>query len=313
MKLSAATEAERARILASPRKFRTRGSNAMLAMSDAQGRLSIDAIDFDWFFSGSKPNDRTEDGIAIVSIEGPLEHHSTWCWRNYEDIVADVESAMTGEDIVQQHARSNYWSEDYEPIDPSPARAVVLDIDSPGGEAAGATWCHRKLRALSRKYNVPLYAYAREMAASAAYEIASSAQEIWTCDTGLVGSIGVIATLFDRTAQNTKLGLQIELITSGAFKADSHADRKIDDGIRGRIQARVDELAMIFWRVVAKARDTSPKAIADLQANVFVGRDAVDVGIADGIASWDKFLRIVGRSLDSQQQMTTAGAQALTA
>lgn len=304
--------AEQREILSQPRKFRSAGKHAPLAMADAGGRLSIDAIDFDWFFGGSKPNDRTEDGIAIVSIEGPLEHHSTWCWRNYEDVVADIEDAMTGDDLVNMHALRNSWRDDYEPISPCPARAVVMDIDSPGGEAAGATWAHRKIKRLSKQYGIPVYAYARELAASAAYELASAAQEIWLPDTGHVGSVGVIATAFDRTGANEKAGLLVKLITSGAYKADSHADRQLDDSIIARIQAQVDELALIFFRVVAKARGTSPKAVADLQAGVFIGQTAVDVGLADGVAGWEKFLRTLSRSLDAQQ-MIAAGAPAAPA
>lgn len=212
---------------------------------------------------------------------------------------------MSGKDVVKQHEWANGWRKDYEAVEPSPARAVVLKIDSPGGEAAGATWIHRKLRSLRKQYDVPLYAYADEMACSAAYSIASAADELWLPDTGTVGSIGVIATLFDRTAMNEKMGLNIELVTSGEFKADGHADRPITDDIRDRMLARVMNLARIFWRTVAKARGTSTQAVADLQAGVFVGQDAVDVGIADGVASWDKFLRTVSASLEPIDNVTT--------
>ena len=240
------------------------------------------ALDFSYLYTGVVPNDVTEDGIAVVTINGPLEHHSTIWWDSYEDVLARVEEAIAG---------------------PTPARAVILKIDSPGGEALGATYAHRKLRAMREEHGMPLYAYANEMACSAAYELACAADEIWLPDTGMVGSIGVIATLFDRTDQNEKMGLRVELITSGAEKADNHADRAIDDGVRGRMQARVDTLAAVFWRIVARARSRAlgetitPEQIAALEAGVFIGRGAVDVGVADGVASWDRFLRHVTNSL----------------
>lgn len=258
------------------------------------------ALDFSYLYTGQVLNDRTEDGIAIVTVNGPLEHHATWWWDSYEAILERVEGALTGQDIVRQDEYRNGWREDYEPMPAMPARAIVLCFDSPGGEAAGATYAHRKLRKLRKQYNVPFYAYANETACSAAYELACACDELWLPDTGTVGSIGVIATLFDRTKMNEKDGLNIELITSGEQKADGHADRPIDDGVRSRMQGRVDALANIFWSVVAKRRGTTPKAVAGLEAGVFLGQDAVDVGIADGIAGWDKFLRIVARSLDSQ-------------
>lgn len=264
-----------------------------------------EALNMSWAYKGALANDRTENGIAIVTIQGPLEHHESWWWDSYESILARIEDACTGEDLVKEYSAAWWHDQDDAPA-ACPARAVVLRIDSPGGEAAGATYAHRRIRALRKKFGVPFYAYADEMVCSAAYELASACDEIWLPDTGMVGSIGVIATLFDRTEQNKMIGLNIELVTSGACKADNHADRVIDDAIRARIQKRVDDLALVFWRVVAKARGTSPRAIADLEANVFIGRDAVDVGIADGVCGWNRFLNIVGRSLDAQPEMNVA-------
>jgi signal peptide peptidase SppA len=270
-----------------------------------------EAADFSFLWTGIKPNDRTKDNIAIVDINGPLEHHATWMWDSYEAIIARIEAALSGEDIVQDWERRNYWSgTDEKPPEPIPASAVVLCIDSPGGEAAGATWCHRKIQALKKRYGTPVYTYANEMACSAAYEIACACDEIWLPDTGAVGSIGVIATLFDRTRQNEKMGLNVELITSGEFKADGHADRPITDEIRERMQDKVDILANIFWKTVAKALGTSPKAIAELEAGVFIGQDAVDVGIATNVSGYGTFLKTIAKTLDNETDNADADAAA---
>lgn len=275
---------------------------------------------FDLFtFWGPERNRHTDDGIAIVSIKGPLEHHASWCWDSYESIVSRVEDALTGQDLAKEHeyfhcnSWSGEWDEGFEPMVAVPPRAVVLCIDSPGGEAAGSMWCHRRLRTLRKKYDVPLYAYANECAASAAYAIACAADEIWLPDTGVVGSIGVIATLFDRTAMNRKMGLNIELVTSGEEKSDGHADRPITDDIRSRMLDRVMHLARIFWAGVAKARGTTPAAVQALQAGVFYGDDAITAGIADGVAGWDRFLRTISRSLDASTNNVTTPESASAA
>lgn len=286
--------------MAVPRPFRAQARGGEILAIEPQ------ALDFSYLYTGVHQNDRTEDNIAIVRICGPLEHHQTSWWDSYESIVCRVEDAMTGQDIPKQHELRNWWRDDFEPATAIPASAVVLCIDSPGGEAAGATWGHRKLVDLRQKYDIPIYAYANEMACSAAYEIACAADEIWLPDTGTVGSIGVIATLFDRTEQNKQTGFHVELITSGAEKADNHADRVIDDGVRSRMQGRVMTLAEVFWRVVAHARGTTPKAVAELEAGVFIGHDAIDVGIADGVASWDDFIRNVAASLEAGSGNQTA-------
>lgn len=268
-----------------PRAFRAQARTGEVLAIEPQ------ALDFSYLYTGVLPNDRFPGNVAVVTIHGPLEHHATEEWDSYEEILQRVESAMLGTDV--------------ETDTPIPASAVILRIDSPGGEAAGATFAHRKLRKLRKKYNVPLYAYANEMAASAAYELACACDEIWLPDTGTVGSIGVIATLYDRTKQNEQTGFNIVLVTSGERKADNHADRVLTDEVRDRVQSRVMQLANVFWAVVAKARGCSVEAIAALEAGVFIGQDAVDVGIADGIAGFDKFLRMVTASVN-----TNSGAAA---
>lgn len=275
--------------------------------------INPEAVTFSYLYTGTLPTYRTADGIAVVTINGPLEHHATKFWDSYEAVLERVESAMSGsfetdQAVLDAIALYGTVPDDYEIPNPTPARAVVLCIDSPGGEAAGSMGCHRRLRALRKRYNCPLYAYANETAASAAYAIASACDEIWLPDTGTVGSIGVIATMFDRTKQNAKSGLLIELITSGEQKADGHADRVLTDDIRGRMQQRVYDLASVFWDAVAKARNTTPKAIAGLQAGVFVGQRAVDVGIADGVCNWNKFLKIVRSALNAPELAATTAA-----
>lgn len=281
----------RAEALAGPRRFRSEvgGHNEILA-------LAPEAFFSDFYWGGITPAYRTENGVAVIPVEGPLEHHMTWCWDSYERIIKCVEECMTGRDLFLAHERANWWREDYCPLDAGacvPAQAVILKIDSPGGEAAGTMAAHRALRDMQARYGIPLYCYADDMACSAAYALASGCREIWLPDTGVVGSIGVIATLYDRTAANKKDGLAVELITSGAYKADGHADRKITSGIRQRMQKRVDDIANLFWATVAEARGTTKEAIAALQAGTFLGSDAVEVGIADGVSDFPEFVKLV--------------------
>ncbi|HTQ46655.1 MAG TPA: S49 family peptidase [Polyangiaceae bacterium] len=239
------------------------------------------AFDIEMFLEPPAENETLTGGVCIVRIRGPLEHHTAgknMCWDSYEDLVARAACAF----------------------EDSGVNAVVLDIDSPGGEAAGSMQCHRMLRKLRQQSGKPLYAYANETACSAAYAIASACDEIWLPDTGVAGSIGVIATLFDRMKANDREGIIKELITSGEFKTDGHADRPITDGVRSRMQARVDRFADVFWDVVAAARKTSSRAVASLEAGVFVGQDAVRVGIADGVMARDAFIDLVSRAAADQ-------------
>lgn len=213
--------------------------------------------------------------IAIVSVSGPLEHHETWFFDSYDAIVSRVREALSDDEVG----------------------AVVLKIDSPGGDAAGATEATRQLRSLAKESGKKLWAYSDEACFSAAYSIASACDEIWLPETGGVGSVGVIAQVVDATAANAKAGMDIRLVTSGARKADTHPDRKLDDAVLTALQSRVDAMAEAFVGVVASSRGMTPEAVYALEAGVFLGASAVHAGLADGVAGWDEFLEVVSTSL----------------
>jgi ClpP class serine protease len=257
-------------------------------------------VDFSYQSNAASHDYRTPAGIQVINVQGPLEHHAGWCWDSYESIVKRVHEAMSGKKSGAEGSDAS--------AKPEPARAVILRIDSPGGEAAGTMSMHRKLRKMRAHYDVPLLAYSDELAASAAYALASAADEIWLPDTGVVGSVGVIATLFDRTAQNEQFGLHVELVTSGKYKADNHADRPLDDGIRGRVQSRVLDMADKFWQIVADARGSDAKSVSKLEAATFMGKRAVAAGLADGVLDWDAFLTLVKKSLDTNEESAASAA-----
>jgi hypothetical protein len=294
---SSLVERERAKALAKPRTFRSQSRHGEVLAMDPK------AIGFSYLWTGVEPVTINDQGVATLKINGPLEHHRTFWWDSYESILERLEATLTGEILILQHNAmvEACWWRDIEPMQAgsgSPPKAVILEIDSPGGESAGATYCHRKIRSLRREIGIPIYSYANEGAASAAYEIACAADEVWTCDTGVVGSVGVVATMFDTTSHNEKTGVLVELITSGEQKADYHADREFTDPIRARVQKRVDELARIFFDVVASSRGASIGAVESLQAATFCGDAAVEAGLADGVMGLDQFREMVARTVN---------------
>jgi signal peptide peptidase SppA len=229
-----------------------------------------------------EPNEATATGIAVVHVCGPLEHHSNWVFDSYESILERVECALTSE-----------------------AEAVVLCVDSPGGDASGMIEAHRKIRALRSKYNKPIYAFADECAASAAYGIACAADEIWLPDTGRLGSIGVIAQVTDRTKRNESLGLDVRLLTTGARKGDGNPNKPLDDETVSALQEQVDTLGQSFFQIVSEGRRKSVGEIAALEAGTFIGTKAVEAGLADGVAGWDGFLTFVFESIELAQKNQT--------
>ncbi len=210
----------------------------------------------------------TEDGIGHLPILGPLVQRGDWLTglfgiMSYDDIAAAAEAAFT---------------------DPG-TRAVLMEIDSPGGEVAGLFDLVDRLEALKMDTGKPLWAIAREQALSAGYAIASVADRLLVTQTGEVGSVGVIAVHVDQSAQDQKNGQKYTLIHAGAKKVDGNPHIPLSPEALASIQADVDDLYARLVARVARARGMSPEAIAATEAAIYRGQHAIAAGLADGIAT----------------------------
>lgn len=223
------------------------------------------------------------DGIAVLPVRGPLEHHPSWCWSSYDDIAAEVQAALACEQV----------------------KALVLRVDSPGGVAAGMGQAHRAIRRMQRETGKLVYAYVDEMACSAAFDVACACAEIWMPREAVVGSIGVILCTVDESEALEKAGVRVRYVVTGDRKADMHPGSVISDEVLEVAQSKVDELGRHFFARAAKARRTTPAAIEGLQAAVFQGQSAVDVGLADGVSDWPAFLGTLRAALGA----TVAGTR----
>lgn len=258
------------------KKFRDAfASQEMFALEPKAFEIMFDLV-------GTKPTEILDSGVAIVDVCGPLEHHASPVWDSYDAILERLEEAFADDSVS----------------------AVAMRMDSPGGDAAGATEANRNIRRLKEKYGKPLYAYSNEAMYSAAYSVGCAADEIWLPDTGGVGSVGVICAVMDKTEQNKKIGVNVKLLTTGARKADSHADRELTDEIVNATQSKVDYLGKLFFEVVAECRGMDLEDVADLQAGCFLGQEAVDFGLADFVGGWQDFLAHVEKTAANPMEPT---------
>jgi signal peptide peptidase SppA len=205
-----------------------------------------------------------EGDVAIVGIDGPLAQRAWSCMGMFSG---------DGYDAIAQRVRAA--------LADAETRAVVLRIDSPGGEVAGLFDAVATLRADAGAAGKPLVAYADEMMCSAAYALACAADRIVAPATGTVGSIGVITVVGDRVAANEAEGLNLRVIRSGALKAVPHPDEALTDAGIAKVQATVDALASVFAQTVATARALPAAAVLALEAECFLGTEAVAKGLAD--------------------------------
>jgi signal peptide peptidase SppA len=216
-------------------------------------------------------NVETRDGVAILPVMGPLFRHASL----FNDI-----SGATSYDRLARDFRAA--------LDNPAVRSIVLHVDSPGGEVNGTSeFADQIFAARGRK---PVTAYVGGSASSAAYWIASAADEIVISDTAQLGSIGAVVSVQDTSARDEKAGVRrIEIVSSQS--PHKRIDLNTEDG-RGRLQARLDAFADVFVAKVARNRDvTTDKVLEEFGGgDVFVGAAAVSAGLADRVGSLEQVI-----------------------
>jgi signal peptide peptidase SppA len=222
------------------------------------------------------PTLANEQGIYVLPIHGTLVQRTTGLdtlsgLTSYLSIARRLDAALADDAV----------------------RGIVLEIDSPGGEAAGVFDLADKIHA-ARSVK-PVWAVANDAAFSAAYALASAADKVYLTRTAGVGSIGVIALHVDQSQKDTKAGLVYTPIHAGARKNDGSPHAALTEAAHGAIQTEVDRLYELFVLTVADQRGLSAESVRKTEAALYFGQDAINVGLADRL----------GTLGDAVQQLTT--------
>ena len=213
----------------------------------------------------------TSKGVAVIPIVGSMSHRSTGI---------EAMSGMTSYTTLQKQFDAAF-------NDPN-VGSILMDIDSPGGSVAGAFDFRDYL--MSKKGTKPVYALARDAMCSAAYLIGSTADKVYATQTARVGSIGVVAMHTDASGKMEKEGLKPTFISAGKFKTAGNPYEKLEGEKLKYLQDSVDESYDMFINAVADARGIDKKVIRDTEARVYGGKKAVEIGLADGIRTYESVL-----------------------
>lgn len=202
------------------------------------------------------------DGVAVIKVSGPL--------FRYANLMTRICGATSYELFAQDFNKALQQSE---------IKAILLDIDSPGGEVNGCSEISDMI--FKARGSKPIIAYASGACCSGAYWIASACDKILAADTAILGSIGVVS-IFEKDDD----AKTIEIVSSQS--PNKRPDINTDEG-RAKIQARVDELAEVFIAKVARNRGiTAVDVVKEFGAgDVSVGQYAVRNGLADGLSSFE--------------------------
>lgn len=200
----------------------------------------------------------TPDGLAVISMIGPVTRYDDWCaWLfggvSTDSLMDQLQSACDDPDCC----------------------GIMLFIDSPGGEAAAIHDLGDMIYQM--RDTKPVVAYVDNLAASAAYWVATGANQIVMSPAAFVGSIGVVTTVW-----KDDTGRAVEIVSSKSPR--KRPDIGTDEG-RAVIQSRIDDLADVFIGAVAKHRGVEPATVeSDFgQGGVLIGAKAVAAGMADQV------------------------------
>jgi signal peptide peptidase SppA len=213
----------------------------------------------------------TMPGIAVIPIHGTLVRRALGLdamsgLTSYTRIAADLDAALASPDVA----------------------GILLDIDSPGGEAGGVFELADQIRAATAIK--PVWAHAGDSAFSAAYALASAAQRVSLAQTGGVGSIGVIALHIDQSVRNAQNGLSVTALYAGAHKNDATPHAPLTPQATEALQTEIDRLYALFVDHVAAMRGLDADVVRATEAALFFGQDAVTAGLADAVAPFDAVL-----------------------
>jgi len=166
----------------------------------------------------------------------------------------------------------------------SGAKAVAIQINSPGGSAVQSMLIYKRIRALAVEKNLKVYIFAEDVAASGGYLLALAGDEIYSDPASIVGSIGVITSGFGLHELISKIGVERRVITAGANKdtLDPFLPQKPEDV--ERIKALQLDVHQSFIDLVKTRRgDKLDKADIDLFTGEFwSGKRALELGLIDG-------------------------------
>jgi len=191
-------------------------------------------------------------GVAVVKIHGGIvSGYSDGDSSGADDVIKELEAAR----------------------DSSSIRAVILDINSPGGSVGATKSIYNAVRDLRKEK--PVVAVITDIAASGGYYVAAACDKIFAYEGSLVGSIGVISFHGDISELMKDYGVKITAIKSGKFKDSSYPFRAMTDLEKNMLQDVMDDAYEQFISDVADGRGQPRKSVADwAEGRIYSGKQA---------------------------------------
>lgn len=188
-------------------------------------------------------------------------------------------------------------------------KAVALAINSPGGSPVQSALIARRIRQLAVEKEVPVVAFAEDVAASGGYWLACAADEIYADANSIIGSIGVIASSFGFADMIGRLGIERRIYTAGERKSMLDPFRPESPGDVERLKALQEEIHANFQAWVRERRGGRLKGSGDelFSGEFWTGTRALELGLVDGL---DDLRAAMRRRFGDEVRLRVVGGEA---
>lgn len=209
--------------------------------------------------------------IAVIDIQGTMTKHGS--------------SFSSGGSTIRVRREIRVAAADTD------VHGILLRIDSPGGTVAGTADLAADV--LAARKAKPVFAFIEDLGASAAYWVASQATKIFVNDaTAFVGTIGAFIGLYDLSGLAEKEGIKAIVIKAGEFKGTAFPGTEITSEQQAMLQKLVDKTQNEFNAAIQRGRGMKRKQVEQLaDGRVHVAPDAMELGLIDGIQSFDATIK----------------------
>ena len=176
----------------------------------------------------------------------------------------------------------------------SSIKAILLRVDSPGGGVAACQEIYREIERINRQK--PVLASMGAVAASGGYYVSAPCSHIMANRGTLTGSLGVIMGIPNLKKLMDKIGIEMQIIKSGALKDMGSSNRPLTPEERAMFQSVSDDIHLQFIEDVAKGRGMSVEEVKKLaDGSIMSGRQAKKVGLVDSLGNFEDAVRNAAR------------------
>lgn len=234
-------------------------------------------------------------GTAVIPVHGVIAKRMNLMMR----ISGGTSTQILGDDLDRA-------------LEDPAIHSIVLSIDSPGGTVDGTQAIADQI--YESRGKKPIYAVADGMAGSAAYWIASAADKVFASgDTTAVGSIGVVLAHVDYSEGEKKHGVKVTEITAGKYKRIAGEHAPLSKEGKEYLQGHVDHMYSVFIDNVARNRGvTTDQALSMADGKIFLGKNAAEVGLVDGVSTIPKVVAMLNRDYFGKSLRSVATVRAYT-